>query len=308
MLSELPEGDGIAARYPGDLGIEQDPAVVFADGFEDIEDDSMATGFQEQKGKKWDNVWGTLCIAQEPENVHRGRKAVEITHPQPGSRGADKRFESGFDTLYVRYYMKYAKEFPGCHHTGMAILGGAPGVTMGSATGVRPDGHNHFMALLDTVPPWSGWSPPPPGHMDIYCYHMDQGRKWGDLFFPTGEVYPHENESLFAERLVPRPNLTAQRDRWYCYELMVKANTPGKRDGRVAFWVDGKLAGDFPNLRLRGAATLKANQLILGSYSSSTHPNKTHWYDDVVAATTYIGPQVAAGADRRVPRRSPVRR
>jgi hypothetical protein len=33
MLSELPEGDGIAARYPGDLGIEQDPAVVFADGF-----------------------------------------------------------------------------------------------------------------------------------------------------------------------------------------------------------------------------------------------------------------------------------
>jgi hypothetical protein len=190
----------------------------------------MATGFQEQKGKKWDNVWGTLCIAQEPENVHRGRKAVEITHPQPGSRGADKRFESGFDTLYVRYYMKYAKEFPGCHHTGMAILGGAPGVTMGSATGVRPDGHNHFMALLDTVPPWSGWSPPPPGHMDIYCYHMDQGRKWGDLFFPTGEVYPHENESLFAERLVPRPNLTAQRDRWYCYELMVKANTPGKRE------------------------------------------------------------------------------
>jgi hypothetical protein len=30
----LPEGDGIAARYPDDRGIDQDPAVVFAEDFE----------------------------------------------------------------------------------------------------------------------------------------------------------------------------------------------------------------------------------------------------------------------------------
>ena len=72
---------------------------------------------------------------------------------------------------------------------------------------------------------------------------------------------------------------------------MVEANTPGKRDGRVAFWVDGKLAGDFPNLRLRSVATLKANYVVIVSYSSGRHENVTHWYDDVVAATSYIGPQ-----------------
>jgi hypothetical protein len=77
--------------------------------------------------------------------------------------------------------------------------------------------------------------------------------------------------------------------------VMVKANTPGQRDGRIAFWVDGKLAGDFPNLRLRSAAELKANWVVIDSYSSSRHPNTTHWYDDVVAATSYIGPQVATG-------------
>jgi len=52
MLAELPEGEGIAAKYPGDLGIEEDPAVVFADGFEDIEDDTMSSSFEKQKGKK----------------------------------------------------------------------------------------------------------------------------------------------------------------------------------------------------------------------------------------------------------------
>ena len=35
MLPELPEGDGIAAKYPGDQGIEGDPEVVLADGFEE---------------------------------------------------------------------------------------------------------------------------------------------------------------------------------------------------------------------------------------------------------------------------------
>jgi len=294
VLPELPEGDGIATGYPGDVGIEEHPEVIFADGFEDIEDETMATGPEQQKGKKWDNAWGTVRIARESENVHSGRNAVEIAHGTPRSHGADKHFERGFTTLHVRYYMKYAKNFPGCHHTGMAILGGAPGVTIGSSTGVHPDGRNHFTALLDTVPPWTDWSPQPPGYMDVYCYHMDQGREWGDLFFPTGEVYPPENKGLFGEHFVPRPHLNAQRDRWYCYELMVTANTVAERDGRIAFWVDGKLAGDFPNLRLRSVESLRANQVILSSYSSREDPDKTLWYDDVVVATTYIGPQVPA--------------
>jgi len=295
MLPELPEGRGLAAKYPGDAGIEKDPAVVFADGFEDIEDAMMETSAYEQSGKKWDNAWGTILISRDPENVHSGRQAIEVTHRQPmRSHGAEKHLEPGFDVLFVRYYMKYAKEFPGCHHTGMAILGAAPGVNLGNSTGVRPDGRNHFTALVDTIPPWNGPSPDPPGYMDIYCYHMDQGRKWGDILFPNGDIQPAENVGLFGEHFIPRPNIMAERGRWYCYELMVKANTPGERDGRVAFWVDGKLAGDFPNLRLRSVETLKANYIVIVSYSSSKHPNTTHWYDDVVAATSYIGPQVAA--------------
>jgi hypothetical protein len=76
---------------------------------------------------------------------------------------------------------------------------------------------------------------------------------------------------------------------------MVQVNTPGRRDGRVAFWVDGALTGDFPNLRLRSVPTLKVNQVVLGPYSSRKHANKIMWYDNVVVATSYIGPQTGGG-------------
>ena len=57
MLLELSEGDGLAAKYPGDQGIEEDPAVVFADDFEEIEGDVVATDGTPQKGMKWDSAW-----------------------------------------------------------------------------------------------------------------------------------------------------------------------------------------------------------------------------------------------------------
>ena len=296
MPAGLPEGDGIAAKYLGDQGIEEDPAVVFADGFEAVEGERFTTGNRGEAAggwnNKWGNVWHGVRISEDPENVHTGKKAVEIAHQQPMSNGADRHFADGFDTLHVRYYMKYHREFPGCHHTGVCILAGAPGVTLdvGSATAVVPDGRSHFVALLDTLPPRRDSGTPPPGNMNIYCYHMDQGRKWGDLLFPNGDVVPPENGELFGEDFVLRPNLNAERGRWYCYELMVHANTPGRRDGRVAFWVDGKLAGDFPNLRFRQDEALKPNHVILLSYSSRVRPNQIHRYDDVVAATSYIGP------------------
>jgi integrase len=79
----LPEGDGLAAKYPGDGGIEKEPAVVFADGFEDIEGDAIATDARPQKGMRWDVAWHTVRIARESANVHGGKQAVEIRHEEP---------------------------------------------------------------------------------------------------------------------------------------------------------------------------------------------------------------------------------
>ena len=72
---------------------------------------------------------------------------------------------------------------------------------------------------------------------------------------------------------------------------MVKANTPGQRDGQITFWLDGVLAADFQNLRLRDIDSLKIDRFGLSFHIHSNPGGETKkWYDNVVAATSYIGP------------------
>jgi len=92
----------------------------------------------------------------------------------------------------------------------------------------------------------------------------------------------------FGPNFESRPDLNAELDRWYCYEYMVRANTPGQRDGRIAFWLDGKLLADFPNLRLRDVDTLKIDRFGLSFHIGSNAAGATKkWYDNVVAASSY---------------------
>jgi hypothetical protein len=75
---------------------------------------------------------------------------------------------------------------------------------------------------------------------------------------------------------------------------MVHANTPGRNDGEVKYWIDGQLAGDFPDLNVRSLSTLKLDHAhVMLSAAHSERINKK-WYDDVVIATKYIGPIVSA--------------
>jgi hypothetical protein len=72
---------------------------------------------------------------------------------------------------------------------------------------------------------------------------------------------------------------------------MVKTNTPGQRDGRIAAWVDGTLIADFQNVRLRDTNTLKIGQIQLELHAqSNTVRADRKWYDNLVVAKSYIGP------------------
>ena len=94
----------------------------------------------------------------------------------------------------------------------------------------------------------------------------------------------------FGPYFVPRPNFVPLRNRWYCYELMVKANTAGRRDGRAAFWIDGKLIADFQNLRMRDINTLKIDRVQLTLQAKTCARLTRKWYDNLVVAKSYIGP------------------
>lgn len=283
----LPEGPGLAARYPGDNGISRDPAVIFNENFEGFKGNSISV--TERGG--WDNFYGNLVITRTEENVNTGRQALQVTHKQvPKAHGAVKEV-AGYDTLFVRFYMKFHPQFPGCHHAGMYIRGGQPGALLDNPTGTRPTGEDHFNAALDHLFPTHGASPAennvPPGWTYNYCYHMDQEDIYGDILLPSGTL---NGSDLLGPDFVPGTNRNPDRNRWYCFEIMIQCNEPGLRNGRVAIWLDGVLLADHPNLRFRTVESVKARYVTLSTYTSRKEENNILWYDDIVVAIKYIGP------------------
>ena len=294
----LPEGDaGIAAKYPEDAGIAKDAAVVFHDDFEDV-------STVEDLRKKWTAAVHhdkQIRIAEEKANVHFGRKAVEFTVPKQDAELANTiahQLKEERDVLFLRYYTKFEKGFDqvGSSHNGATIS--SHYFKNGQATAGQPaDGKNKFLVNMEN---WRGdEKTTAPGEWNFYVYHPEMASNFGDHFFPSGKVLPNSvarsGEATFGKEFVARKDITPDLDHWTCCEFMVKANTPGKRDGRLAFWIDGKLCADLPNLRLRDVKELTIDRFALDLHigRNVVRENKK-WYDDVVAATSYIGPMKPA--------------
>ena len=193
------------------------------------------------------------------------------------------------DALFLRYYAKFDGGFnvAGSSHNGSTISAHY------CCPGVRADGYNKFLVSYEA---WrDSTATANPGRLNAYIYHPEQRDIWGDHFFPTGIVLPFSSVPFdFGPEFVSRPDVTPVLGRWYCYEMMVKANTPGQRDGRIAFWLDGQLIADFPNLRLRETTALKIDRFTLDLHVFNNNLAVARkWYDNVVAATSYIGPMVS---------------
>ena len=290
---DLPAGDqGIAKNHPGDAGIDADPDVLFADDFEDY-------GQASELDDRWDAVYQNqyVGITQDPDHVYFGSQALEFTLPQQNdelSDATDKLLDEEQDVLFLRYYTKFMPPYDvvGSSHNGASISAHYFTADGMATPGVPADGTNKFLANVEN---WRGdASVASPGYLNVYVYHPDQRSMWGDHFYPNGEVDPNTSIPFdFGPDFVPRAQVIPELDRWYCYEYMLKANTPGKLDGRIAIWLDGELKADFMNLRLRDVASLKINRFGL-SFHIHDNPNgeARKWYDNVVAAKSYIGPLV----------------
>jgi hypothetical protein len=152
-------------------------------------------------------------------------------------------------------------------------------------------------------------------HDHVYVYWPKQRSLWGDLWYPDGYVLPYSNtignkgDWLAYPNQYPNfkvmPNHLPERGRWYCYEVMVKANTPGQNNGEVKWWVDGKVVADFPNLNIRSIPTLKIDTAKITLDVNKNNPQViTKWHDNVVIATKYIGP-MASGSPSPTPTATP---
>ena len=278
----LSQDGGIAARYPGDEGIEKDPRVVFVEDFE--------TGTLEDIAARWGGhrVAGVWDLSGDLPEGSPGNKSIHMGAGPEGPKNHSGAYlythTRPADRMHARFYVKFHPKHGYLHHFVMLIADREPTPWPKGWAGSKPAGDDHFISAIE---PWSHWGKvAAPGAWNFYCYWQDmkpdgRGSYWGNSFAPGTDAIP--------------------RGQWICMETMVKANTPGASDGEQAFWVDGKLVGHFKDIRWRSTDALKLNSFWLqydvcensAKHNNDPAPGEREydvWFDDVVLATDYIGP------------------
>jgi hypothetical protein len=304
----LPAGYGLAAKYPGDRGIARDPHVLFAEDFEE--------GSLEEVVKRWSEASNkdgkVLALSADVPPGSAGKRSLQMTATLGENTGGHlyKRLPRGVETLFARFYVKFAPDADYIHH--FVHLGGynPPTDYPQGGAGERPRGDERVTVGIEPYGDYGRF--PPPGAWDFYTYWQQMkisadGRYWGN------GISPEET-----------PLLTP-KNRWQCVEVMLKLNSaPEKPDGELALWLDGKPAmqirqgtprGDwsgmgfhvrktggapFEGFRWRKSDDLKINFFWLLHYVTENAGRQNHveksnpvnrvWFDDIVVSTEYIGP------------------
>jgi len=252
---------GLAARYACDAGLRVDPAVL---SFSDYEDEDWGAG--------WDcSDWGCYRLTDDPSVVFSGRRSLVKTG-RAGTEGGTLSFDLAHpvDVLYHRVYARFSEGAANTRVIGISgVAAGLPQWKALGSAGVRPTELPYFCATLvteDNHPRKPMW----------YPYHIDQKGPWGDNW-PIDVEFPAA--------------------RWFCLEMMVKLNTPGKADGELRLWVDGRQVYSRTDLRWRTDPSVRIGRAFDMVYRSTPFPyTSTYWVDNRVIATEYIGPMRAPEA------------
>jgi hypothetical protein len=141
--------DGIASRYPNDVGIENDPDVILFDGFESYTSPSQLRPKWNQAGPQ-----ANLRIATEPGNYVGGHKSLEMKLPISQTETTNsvlKRLNPEETVLYIRAYEKFDPGFSvtTSGHNGLRIGGHYPG----PGRPLRLTGRDFSFLLYRTIRP-----------------------------------------------------------------------------------------------------------------------------------------------------------
>ena len=299
--------NGIASKYVDDVGIEKDPAVIYATGFEN----GIERGLKKLR---------TGVVILNDENMARtGRACVQITATRGKDSGGDLQYTwpEGVEKCFVRFYCRFHEETVKPHH--FVRLGGHMPTykyRWGGGAGLRPPGgaDGAFRTTIEPPQfdkPGSGWGFYTYWHQ-MHSWQTPHGASDGRPNAYYGNNFRPDNQRPFVGR-----------GKWICVEIMVKLNTPGKHDGEQAFWIDGKKVGHwgpgfpvgtwirdkfvtsgpfnknpsrFEGFNWRTDERLKINRSTLQWYVSdrSAKNGKSDknivYFDNYVIATKYIGP------------------
>ncbi len=213
-------------------------------------------------GPKW-QMGRNLVSVVEGDEAYSG-KSLKLRYPK-GISSCKGRKRCIFwpvnlgvklEKLYYGYRFKLDKDFD-------FIKGGKlPGISGGKANagGRVPSGKDGWSVRMM----WND-----EGRLVQYVYHPDQPGKYGDVMFFDDNKKPIE------------------RGLWHTIQTLVVLNTPGKKNGRIVTWLDGKKVLEKNGMRFRDVKGLKINRFqfvsFYGGYGPDWAPQKDEfsYIDDV---------------------------
>jgi hypothetical protein len=268
---------GLAAKYVGDRGIEQDPEVIFSAKFDDSS--SWRSGWAKESSGEVDIVSADTGLQFSPHfgsalrvNVKKGRNMAADLRLKLKELGGEP------DELFFRYYLRLASDWNPTIADGK--LPGMVGTYNRAGWGGRrvdgTDGwsmRGSFTRGFEIANPLHGLT-----QLGSYAYHADMQGTYGDIW--------------------QWPGALLERNRWYSIEQYIRLNQPDTNNGILKVWLDGRLLFAKTNLRLRTVDKLHIEWVWLDVYHGGAEVSLQDmhlYFDDVVVARKYVGPIANAG-------------
>ncbi len=291
---------GLAAAYPDDVGITDDPYVLAAEDFE-----TGAVTIPTEEDRYAANVEVVT------EQAYTGSYAARHTWPE-GLNGPTCRFllpaEAHLDAqpaYFARMCFMYDSSFhPGDLALGVGVKGfGVYSESEGTNNTTRCDGTNWYDASIQFV----GWGPSQKpeandgflwvGH--LYSYNPAPDHAVAEL----GELNVTEADdggSPYRFSVYATPFLYLQFNTWNCFEVGLYLNTPGFSDGEARLWQDGVLISRVTHMRYRDIPGLLPTSVHLNLHRTTEDfpQDMIRWADNIVIARRYIGPVARTQARR----------
>lgn len=226
-------GNTLSDRYPGDVGIGGDPAVLFHDDFE--------AGWGAWDGPTADTQH--LVIENDGAVANAGTRYLRstVTTQQLAqdmyiSSSTRVTFDRRVDELYWRFYARFPNIAPNPHHWVRTAAGDAAWNQSGLANTV-PAGDAGF---------WFDFDIDNDDAFNFYAYwHAMRSGRCNDGTAVPGCAGDQGSTYYYGNVFRPPGQAPYPRDAWVCLELHAKANAVGASDGELAFYVNDQLVDHY---------------------------------------------------------------
>lgn len=234
-------GVGLSAKYPNDVGIDDDPSVIFHSGFEsDFAGWTYHTPDQALLG-----VDSTPGLANGGTKYLRASvsRAQLVQNPNI-SAAAQFTFPQRHPLVYLRFYARFVGNTAVPHHW-VRIGGGNASYNRDGLANTVPPGDQGFWYDLDANEGDDTFL--------FYVYwHQMRSSRCNDGSATPGCPGDQGRTNYYGNVFNPANQSAFPRDQWFCVELMTKANTIGQMDGELAVYRNDQLVGEYKTGTPRG--------------------------------------------------------